>query len=188
MAAKALGYLQNSEGVPVPLAAGAVEFEDGGTLQDKLDNGELTGPPGEPGPEGPKGETGEQGPPGEPGSDATLTEDQQYVLDNAYTPRNKPPCEHPAEHPASIIVTDSERRFVSDAWLGKVNGFLAGGASVGGASVVTIIEDLAHITFQLAVQGLIDAEDIDNVIVDAIDSQAAVTLISGMYSGNKVCI
>ena len=50
--------------------ANQITFNDGATIQEKLDAGELKGEPGEQGPQGVKGEPGEQGPQGvkgEPG-------------------------------------------------------------------------------------------------------------------------
>lgn len=65
------------EEVDVLTSADCVKFEDGETLQEKLDSGELKGPKGDTGPAGPagadgaKGEQGEQGPAGPAGADGS---------------------------------------------------------------------------------------------------------------------
>jgi len=92
---------------------------------------------------------------------------------------------HPSTHPAAMIDESTTRRFVSDEWLATVNDFLAGG---GGVSLLQIIEDLAHLTFQLAVNGLIDAEGMGSVIVDVFDTPDSVILESGQFANGRVFI
>lgn len=48
--------------------------------------------------------------------------------------------------------------------------------------------DIADITFQLAVKGLIETTTMENVAVDIIDSPNAVNIISGNYADNRVYI
>ena len=56
------------EDVDVLTSAGAVNFEDGETFQQKLDSGKLKGPKGDTGATGPQGPTGAKGEKGDTGA------------------------------------------------------------------------------------------------------------------------
>ncbi|MDL2288760.1 hypothetical protein LJC32_05220 [Oscillospiraceae bacterium OttesenSCG-928-F05] len=92
---------------------------------------------------------------------------------------------HPSTHPASMIVTDSERRFVTDDWLAQVNAIMEGS---NGATLASLAEDISYIMWQLVLNGIIDADGVGNVIVDNIDSEDAVHIISGIYANSRVYI
>lgn len=47
---------------------------------------------------------------------------------------------------------------------------------------------VTDLTFQLALQKLIDTDGMNNIAVDAIDSAEAVKIITGIYGENKVYI
>ena len=54
--------------------------------------------------------------------------------------------------------------------------------------VSSISSDMAKVSFQLALKGLIDTSDLSTVIVDEIDSSDAVVITSGTYADKKVYI
>jgi len=90
---------------------------------------------------------------------------------------------HPSTHPAAMIDESTERRFVSDEWLAMIGEFFE---SSGGVSLASILEQLAHITWQLVLQGILDG--VDNVVIDTIDSAGAVNLISGQFANGRIFI
>jgi len=90
---------------------------------------------------------------------------------------------HPSTHPAAMIDESTERRFVSDDLLSTLEDYLEGGD---GESLGTLRERLAHIEWQLAIQGILDG--VDGMIIDIIDSPDAVELISGQFANNRVFI
>ena len=90
---------------------------------------------------------------------------------------------HPSTHPAAMIDESPERRFVSDEWLEMINNFMDGSNDIG---ISDIISRLAHIEWQLILQGILDG--VDNVIVDTIDSKDSVILISGQFSDGRIFI
>lgn len=57
-----------------------------------------------------------------------------------------------------------------------------------GDHIVTIISDIAKLSFQLSLQSLIDSSEMRHVIIDEIDSQDAVIVVSGKYGNNRVYI
>lgn len=64
---------------------------------------------------------------------------------------------------------------------GKISGMIA--TALGG-----IEHDLVSLTFQLVMSNLVDSSDFDTVVVDTIDSAAAVQIISGAWANGKVYI
>ena len=64
---------------------------------------------------------------------------------------------------------------------GKISGMIA--TALGG-----IEHDLVSLTFQLVTSNLVDSSDFDTVVVDTIDSAAAVQIISGAWANGKVYI
>ena len=90
---------------------------------------------------------------------------------------------HPSTHPAAMIVESAQRRFVSDAWLARINGFLDGGLET---TLSELVERISHIEWQLVLFGILDGGD--NVIVDDIDSADAVILVSGQFANGRIFI
>lgn len=56
------------------------------------------------------------------------------------------------------------------------------------SAMSNVIADVAQVSFELALQGLINTDGMKHVVVDNIDSADDVILIKGRYGGNKVYI
>lgn len=56
------------------------------------------------------------------------------------------------------------------------------------SALSNVISDIANVTFQLALQGLINTDGMKHVVVDEIDSADDVILVSGKFGGDKVYI
>jgi len=89
----------------------------------------------------------------------------------------------PSSFPAAMIDESPEQRFVSDDWRDTINGFLESGD---GTNLAALIERLAHVEWQLAIQGILDG--VDGIVIDTIDSPTAVSLVSGQFANGRIFI